>query len=137
MLARADLGGDALILEIDLDALDALGPPAREYKPIPALPPVTRDLALVVSDDVAAGAVEKAIRDAGGDLCEEVRVFDLFRGGSIPEGHRSLAFHVVYRDPKAQARAQDARTLTDAEVDARHASVVNAVGQQFGATLRG
>jgi len=134
---KADLGCDALIVEIDLDALEALGTPARDFKPIPLLPPVTRDLALVVSDDVLAGSVEQAIRQAGGDLCEEVRVFDLFRGGAIPEGHRSLAFHVVYRDPKATSRSQDARTLTDAEVDARHATVVKAVGQAFGATLRG
>ena len=45
--------------------------------------------------------VEQLIREAAGDLCESVEVFDVFRGASVPADHRSLAFHVVYRDPRA------------------------------------
>jgi phenylalanyl-tRNA synthetase beta chain len=65
-----------------------------------------------------------------------VEIFDLFRGGSSPAGHRSLAFHVVYRDPRAATDPEKARTLTDDEVDRRHKSVVETVHARFGATLR-
>ncbi len=131
-----DLDGPAMIVEVDLEAVERLGRPRVAFRPIPRLPAVTRDLALVVSDDVSAGDVGRAIAKSGGKLCESVELFDLFRGGSIPDGHRSLAFHVVYRDPKAATDPDDARTLTDKEVDSQHASVVRAVNEEFGATLR-
>jgi phenylalanyl-tRNA synthetase beta chain len=91
-----DLGGEAFIVELDLAAIEALGQKTPRYRPIPRLPPVTRDVALVVSDDVSAEQIEGVIRQAAGELCESVELFDLFRGGSVPEGYRSLAFHLVY-----------------------------------------
>jgi phenylalanyl-tRNA synthetase beta chain len=86
---------------------------------------------------VTAGAVEAAIKEAGQELCESVELFDLFRGGQVPEGKKSLAFHVVYRDPKAATAPEEARTLTDEEVDKKHQGVVAAVEKRFGAVLRG
>jgi phenylalanyl-tRNA synthetase beta chain len=132
-----DLGGGCVVVEIDLRALDQAGIRTPRYQPIPVLPAATRDLAVVVSEDVTAGAVEEAIREAGQELCESVELFDLFRGGHVPEGHRSLAFHVVYRDPKAATAPEEARTLTDEEVDQRHQRVVQTVKQRLGAVLRG
>ena len=95
-----------------------------------------RDIALIVHEDVNAGAVGDAIRQAAGELCESVTLFDLFKGGHVPAEHRSLAFHVIYRDPMAKTRPDEARTLTDEEVDRRHQAVVLAVKQQYGAVLR-
>ncbi|GMV14519.1 MAG: phenylalanine--tRNA ligase beta subunit [Polyangiaceae bacterium] len=131
-----DLGGEAFVVELDLAALEAQGERTPRYRPIPRLPPVTRDVALVVSDDVSAEQVEGVIREAAGELCESVQLFDMFRGGSVPEGHRSLAFHLVYRDPKAAAEPEKARTLTDREVDQRHAEVVKAATERLGGQLR-
>jgi phenylalanyl-tRNA synthetase beta chain len=99
-----------------------------KYQAIPRFPASTRDVALVVHDDVPAGDVERAVREAAGALAVEVSLFDRFIGGAIPASHSSLAFHVVYR-------AAD-RTLTDDEVDRQHAKVVAEVGTRFGATLR-
>ena len=123
-----DVGGDVVVVEIDVAAVDALGRQAKKYTAIPRFPASTRDVALVVHDDVAAGDVERAVRDAAGALGAEVRLFDRFVGGAVPANHASLAFHVVYRAPD--------RTLTDAEVDAQHAKVIAEVGKRFGATLR-
>ena len=134
---KAELDGTAAVIELDLEALAEIGAQPPRYKPIPSLPAATRDIALVVSDDVLAGDVAGAIRKSGGDLVESVELFDLFRGGSIQKDHRSLAFHVVYRDPKAATDPDNARTLTDVEVDERHKAVLAEVNQRFGATLRG
>ncbi len=131
-----DLLGEVLIVEIDLAAVEALPPHVPRFKPIPRLPAVTRDLAIVVKEDVAASEVERVIRQHAGDLCETVELFDLFRGGSIPSGHRSLAFHIVYRDPLAAQNSDKARTLTDREVDQRHDKVVKAARSELGAELR-
>ena len=123
-------------VEIDLDLLARVRRPGVRYAPVPRLPAATRDIALVVRDDVPAGEVERVIREAAGDICESVQIFDVFRGPSLPEGHRSLAFHVVYRDPRAATAPSEARTLTDREVDERHAAVVSKANAELGATLR-
>jgi phenylalanyl-tRNA synthetase beta chain len=131
-----DLGGEAFAIELDLVEIETLGARTPRFAPIPRLPPVARDIALVVSDDVSAEQVESVIRESAGELCESVELFDLFRGGSIPAGHQSLAFHVVYRDPKARTDPEHARTLTDREVDQQHAAVVKAANERLGGQLR-
>ncbi len=130
-----DIAG-VVVVELDLGELARIGRKSPRFSPIPRLPAATRDIALVVHDDVPAGQVERLIREAAGDLCESVQVFDVFRGGSVPADHRSLAFHVVYRDPRAATAPSDARTLTDQEVDERHAAVVSKAKAELGATLR-
>jgi len=131
-----DLDGPCVVVELDLRALAAVGAKTPQYKPIPVLPAATRDIALVVADEIEAGEVAAIIRESGGQLCESVELFDIFRGASITSGHRSLAFHVVYRDPRAATDPENAKTLTDAEVDTLHKAVVTAANQRFGATLR-
>jgi phenylalanyl-tRNA synthetase beta chain len=131
-----DLGGPCVVVDLDVRTLARIGFRTPQYRPIPVLPAATRDIALVVSDDVRAGDVAGAIAETGGELCESVELFDLFRGGQVPEGQKSLAFHVVYRDPKAATDPERARTLTDDEVDKRHQAVVAAVKERFGAVLR-
>ncbi len=131
-----DLGGEAFVVELDLAAIEGLGRRTPRHRAIPRLPPVTRDVAMVVHDDVTAEQVEAVIREAAGELCESVTLFDVFRGGSVPDDHRSLAFHLVYRDPKAALEPDRARMLTDREVDQRHAQVLAAAGQRLGGQLR-
>jgi phenylalanyl-tRNA synthetase beta chain len=123
-----DLEGAAVVVEVDLQALDAVGPRALRFSPLPRFPASTRDISVVVPATVAGGEVERAVRDVAGDLAEHVALFDRFVGASVPAGHVSLALHVVYR-------AAD-RTLTDAEVDQRHAQVQAEVQKRFGAQLR-
>jgi phenylalanyl-tRNA synthetase beta chain len=130
VLQAFDLGaGPIVVVEMDLARLAPLATDTRRAVSVPRFPAATRDVALVVREDVAAGDVLLAVRSAAGDLAEQVALFDRFLGGAIAKDHQSLAFHVVYR-------AKD-RTLTDAEVDAQHAKVVAEVNRQFGATLRG
>jgi phenylalanyl-tRNA synthetase beta chain len=95
---------------------------------LPRFPAVRRDIALELDEAHPAGAVADAIREAGGGLVEEVRLFDLYRGTQVAEGKKSLAFRVTYRDLEA--------TLTDKKVDKAHARVEKAVKGQFGANVR-
>jgi phenylalanyl-tRNA synthetase beta chain len=131
-----DLDGPALAIEIDLAALEAVGSITPKYRPIPRLPAVTRDVSLEVSEELLAGDLAQAIREAAGELCESVELFDLFTDKSLPPGVRSLTYRVTYRDPKAATHPDDARTLTDKEVDKCQARV-NAAAEKLGAKLRG
>ena len=72
VVTSLDLGGPALVIELDIASLALLGERVAQIRPIPRVPAVTRDVALVVHDDVPAGEVLRMIRDAGGELCEEV-----------------------------------------------------------------
>jgi phenylalanyl-tRNA synthetase beta chain len=72
--------------------------------------------------------VEHALQEVAGELAERVQLFDIYRGAPVPEGHKSLAFHVVYRDPRA--------TLTDKLVDETHARVTRAAEERFAAAVR-
>ena len=128
IIETLELPSETIVVELDLAAIAAAGQRSPKFAPLPRFPPSTRDVALVVKTDIRAGDVEGAVRDAAGELAEEVRLFDRFVGGSIPAEHASLAFHVVYRSHE--------RTLTDAEVDAIHAKVIADVHARFGATLR-
>jgi phenylalanyl-tRNA synthetase beta chain len=134
---RFDLDGSCMVVEVDLDALAALGYQMPRYQPIPVLPAATRDIALVVSQDVSAGELTQAIRTAAGELCESIVLFDRFCGKGVPEEHQSLAYHLVFRDPKAALDPENARTLTDQEVDKVAEKLLSTVKQQFSATVRG
>jgi phenylalanyl-tRNA synthetase beta chain len=123
-----ELADPVIVVEFDVEVLRVIGvQPARFVAP-PRFPANLRDVAVVVPDDVTAGALLAVARAAAGDLAEEVTLFDRFVGGSIAAGHASLALRILYRAPD--------RTLSDAEVDARHAQVLAHIRSQFGAKLR-
>ncbi|MGD8860356.1 MAG: phenylalanine--tRNA ligase subunit beta, partial [Myxococcales bacterium] len=108
------------------DAARALG--AVQAHDLPRFPAVTRDVAVVVEEAQLAAEVASALHEAAGPKAEAVRLFDIYRGDQVPDGHKSLAFRVVYRDPDA--------TLTDKAVDKLHARVLKAAEQRFGAEIR-
>jgi phenylalanyl-tRNA synthetase beta chain len=125
---QLDMDEGCVVVEIEVDRLTAIARALPAFQPIARFPASTRDLSVVVRDDIPAGQVEAAVREVAGALAEDVCIFDRFVGGAIRPEHASLAFRVVYR-------AAD-RTLTDAEVDQQHAKVLAEIGRRFGAQLR-
>ncbi len=122
-----DLGA-ASAFEIDADTLAELAPGPEHFRDLTSFPAVRQDIAVVVSDDTPAAAVEAAVRDGGGDLLDQVRVFDVYRGEQVGEGRWSLALRLEFRAPD--------RTLTDAEV-AEVRQSIEARLEQIGGRLRG
>jgi len=134
---RFDLDGSALVVELDLDAVARVGWKTPQFQPVPVLPAVSRDLALLVGAEVTAGALAAHIDEVAGELCESVELFDRFTGKGIDPGQQSLAFHLVFRDPKAATAPDKARTLTDQEVDQLTGQVIASLADRFGAVVRG
>ncbi len=89
---------------------------------------MVRDFALVVTEATKAGDLEKSIKQNAGDLLEDVRLFDVYRGVPIPPLFKSLAFSLTYR-------AKD-RTLTDTEVNEINEKVLAALKDNYNAVLR-
>ena len=115
-------------VELDLDALIAAAPDVVEAQPVASYPATFQDVALVVDDDVVAGAVEETLRTAAGDLLEDIGLFDVYSGAGIEDGKKSLAFNLRFR-------AAD-RTLTADEASEARLAAIAAAETEHGAVLR-
>jgi len=122
-----ELPRGVLAFELDLEALLGAAQLVPQYRRIPNLPAVLRDLAVVVDDAVTASGVEALVREE--PLVEGVTLFDVYKGAPLPAGKKNLALAIRYR-------AAD-RTLTDVEAEAAHARIVKRLAEQVGAELRG
>ncbi|MBE7057808.1 MAG: phenylalanine--tRNA ligase subunit beta [Ruminococcaceae bacterium] len=97
-------------------------------KELPKFPAVTRDIAVVLDADVPAGHVEKLIKQRGGKALESCTLFDCYIGAQVPEGKKSLAYALSFRDAT--------KTLTDEDVSKFMKKILNGLEMQFGASLR-
>ena len=110
--------------------LELTAPLQPLYRALPQTPPVERDVALVLPPGVTAAAVADVLRRAGGALLETLAVFDEYRGPGIPADHRSVAWHLSFRDPEGS------RTLREAEVDKLLAAALKALEEELGIRRR-
>jgi phenylalanyl-tRNA synthetase beta chain len=122
-------GRTVLVAELDLEAVRGSLPARFAYTPVPRFPAALRDVAVIVAEAIPAERVCAEIRAAGGTLLREVRLFDLYRGESIPTGTKSLAYALTYL-------AED-RTLTDKEVDRAHKAIEGRLRHVLKAQIRG
>ena len=125
--AALELPARTSVMELDVDALPE--PTVAVAPSISTFPPVLVDLALVVSDDVPAAAVEAALREGAGELLEALRLFDVYTGAPVPAGSRSLAYALTLRAPD--------RTLTGEEANAARDAAAALAAERTGAALRG
>ena len=114
--------------EFDLDLLLSLIPPLYQTNDLPTFPPVLEDLALVVDETVPADKVEALIRQTGGKLLADVRLFDVFRSEALGAGKKSLAYSLTYQAPD--------RTLKDDEVKSLRNKIIKRLDMELGAKLR-
>lgn len=114
--------------EIDLSALFAAANTTPSAPRIWTFPIAKEDIALVVKKDVTASELMQVVKEAAGELLEEISLFDVYEGNQVPEGHKSVAFALRFR-------ASD-RTLSAEEVASARTAAVDAAAKKFGASLR-
>jgi phenylalanyl-tRNA synthetase beta chain len=117
-----------LVMELDLSSLMPYVEQQTRYRALPKYPFIERDSAVVLDASVEASALLDVLRSRGSGLIEEISIFDVYQGGSISPGKKSLAFRVRYR-------ASD-RTLTDEEIEAVHGGLVTHLLEKTGGQLR-
>ncbi len=115
VLRAWELDGPVAAFELDFGALAEEAAAGAPYSDVTSFPAVRQDLAVVVAEERPAADVVAAVRAGGGDLLGTVALFDLYRGGQVGEGNKSLALRLEFRAPD--------RTLTDDEVAERRAAI--------------
>lgn len=116
------------MFELDIGNLLSVVPgQGPRYKPVGRFPSAIRDLSIIVDMGVPASAVQALIRSR--PLVGNVRLFDTYTGGNIPEGKRSLAYHIYFQSHE--------RTLTTEEITSGLKAVVDCLEREVGALVRG
>jgi len=126
-----DVKGPVVAFEILLENLPEPKPRKSAAKPhleLPNLHPVERDFAFVVSSDTPAARVLNAARGADKALIVDVRLFDVFEGGSLADGMKSIAINVILQPVE--------KTLTDSEIDGVASKIIDQVCSATGGSLR-
>ncbi len=131
-LQKYDLPQAPVLFEVDAAALQARSVP--RYSEISKFPGATRDLALVVKQDVPAQAVLDSLNAAAsvhpnGKILQAVVLFDEYRGKGLEADEKSLAFRFSLQDTQS--------TLQDDAVEAVMAAVAEAAKEKHSAKLRG
>lgn len=119
---------DVYIAELNFDEIANQSNAEIKYMQLPKYPSVSRDIAIVVNEEITAGQIEEIIRNKGGKTIEDVRLFDLYRGSQIEKGYKSMAYAITYRS--------DEKTLTEEDVSKVHNKILNSLASQVGAILR-
>jgi phenylalanyl-tRNA synthetase beta chain len=117
-----------LATELDLDLLLAAVDQSPRVEAISNYPAIYQDIAVIVDETTPAAAVEQTIREAGGWLLRDVRLFDVYRGEQIGAGKKSLAYALTFQ-------ALD-RTLRDVDADRVRGKIVKELERKLGAMLR-
>ncbi|MBM3889252.1 MAG: phenylalanine--tRNA ligase subunit beta [Verrucomicrobia bacterium] len=123
-----DLRDPVMLAEFDLDGLLAAARWEKSYRPLPQHPSVQRDVAMVLDASVTHAQVMAAFAACRKNMVESIGLFDIFAGGAIPKGKKSMAYSLVYRAPD--------RTLTDAEVNRIHEDIKAALKKSLQCEIR-
>ena len=99
-----------------------------KFTPVPRYPAVSYDLAMVVEEEVTGEQIVKTIKKTGSSLLRDVQIFDIYRGGNIPEGSKSVAVKVTYQS--------DDKTLSEDDIRDVHQGIIAALKNNLHAALR-
>ncbi|MFW6030883.1 MAG: glycosyl hydrolase 2 galactose-binding domain-containing protein, partial [Halanaerobiales bacterium] len=116
------------VCELDFADIVEAASSNREYHPLPKYPALSRDIALVVEEEVTSKEIKDIILEVGSEIIESIELFDLYQGEQLEEGDKSLAYSIKYR-------VSD-KTLTDDEVNEVQSEIEEKLNEKLGAHIR-
>lgn len=127
VLKNFDLKQKAFIFELNCNTLLSLSCRDKTARQLPKFPSSTRDITIITDKSIEAMSIPEKINSFGEKLIENTHLFDIFEGGSIPAGKRSVSIRITYRSSE--------KTLEDGEVNDIHKNITNRLTMEFGASL--
>ena len=128
VLRRFAIKHDVYFFDLNFQSLCQPQAQTNTFSSLPVYPSVKRDIAIVVPISVSAGALLAAVHKHPDKLVESCELFDIFQGGKVPQGHKSVALSITYRS--------ESKTLTEKNVEKSHGKIVHLLTEQFGGTFR-
>ncbi|MEJ2657660.1 MAG: phenylalanine--tRNA ligase subunit beta [Desulfobacterales bacterium] len=127
VIRNYDLKQTAFIFELDFDRLIQSIPDVKSARPIPKFPSTSRDITLIIDNDIETYKIIQSVEMFHEELVENLHLFDVFEGDPIPKGKKSVSFRVTYRSSK--------ETLEDNRVNDIHKNITDRLMKTFDATL--
>lgn len=118
----------AYLAVVDMPVLVKKSNLEREYEPLAKYPAVNRDLGLLAKNEVLVGQIEAIIKQRGGKILKDIKLFDVYTGSQIEEGYKSLAFALTFR-------AND-HTLKEKEISKTMSKILNGLENTLDVKLR-
>ncbi len=128
VLSRFSIDQPVYLCELDVEKMISLAGNFAKFKPLSRFPDMIRDSALLLDESIRASEVMDIVQRTKLKSLESVNLFDLYTGKGIPEGKKSLAIRVRYRDLE--------KTLTEEEVTKFHDKLIRSLCHQLGAEIR-
>jgi phenylalanyl-tRNA synthetase beta chain len=126
--AKTTASGPVFVAELHADLLLVPDELRKTFREIEKFPAVTRDIAMIVPEEISHEKIWRAIHEPREPLLESVELFDVFSGGEVGAARKSLAYRLTYR--------HRSRTLTNEEVNAAHAKIRERMRRDLRAELR-
>ena len=113
---------------LDMEIITTHAALVTGFTALPKHPAISRDIAMIVKDEVTVGQIQKIIISNGGTLLENTKLFDVYKGQQIEEGHKSIAFNLVFRDRE--------KTLEDKTISPIMTEIVGKLRGELKAVIR-
>lgn len=120
--------GETYVLDLNLSALIDLKVPQIKMSQVSKYPSVTRDLSLVLRNEILSSEVVRVVKKAGGSLVKNVDVFDVYEGEHMEKGYKSLAISITFQDEN--------KTLVEKEISQLVDLIINELFKVLKAELR-
>lgn len=123
-----EIGTKAYLAVLNMDVLIKASNMVSVYQPLPKFPAITRDIAMLVKEDVTVKQIADEIRKNGGMYLEDVKLFDVYQGEQIEAGYKSVAYSISFRSAE--------RTLADTDVAEAMQAILDGLAKELDAQLR-
>jgi len=123
-----EIGTKVYMAVLDMEKMIAYTNKNVTYKALPKFPGMTRDIAMLVKEDVTVKEISDIIKKNGGAYLENVELFDVYKGAQIDAGYKSVAYSISFRSAE--------RTLADADIADAMQAILNALATELDAQLR-
>ncbi|MFO7667324.1 MAG: phenylalanine--tRNA ligase subunit beta [Desulfobacterales bacterium] len=127
VLRNFNLKQKAFIFELNCNTILDLAKMANRSRPLPKFPFTARDISIIISKDIEAMSIIEKLNGFGEKLIENTQLFDVFDGGPVPPGKRSVSVRIIYRSSE--------KTLEDNEVNGIHINITNRLLKELNASL--
>ena len=126
--SKANKLGDTYYCEMNLEPLIANNGAKIKTGVVNKYPSISRDISLVVKDEVKAADLLKLVKKAGGPLVKSVQVFDVYNGGNIEKGYKSISISIDYESKEKTLKVEDILPI--------HQKVLDTLNKEYNANLR-